>query len=138
MPEIQINEGIPTPDEFLSLRRSVNWPIPDEEAVARAMAGTTYGVTAQVNGKTVGMVRVVGDGSLTFLVHDLVVHPDYQRQGIGTRLMDALMAYVNKHARRKAYIATFSAPGIQHFYSRYGFVERPGKSGAPGMVYFKD
>ena len=134
---IMIRGALPDVETCLALRRAVGWPVPEADALARALSGTLYSVIAEVAGRTVGMTRVLGDGVLCFLVQDLIVHPDYQRQGVGTRLMDAAMAYIDSHAARKAYVALFSARGLEHFYERYGFVVRPSASGGSGMVYFR-
>ena len=37
------------------------------------------------------MVRVVGDGASVILIQDLLVHPEYQRKGIGSQLMRAVL-----------------------------------------------
>ena len=37
------------------------------------------------------MVRVVGDGASVVLIQDLLVRPEYQRKGIGSKLMRAVL-----------------------------------------------
>jgi ribosomal protein S18 acetylase RimI-like enzyme len=135
--DVDIKHEIPSADVFCELRRSVAWLVPDKADASDAMCGTLFGVVAEVGGRVVGMGRVVGDGALCFLVQDLIVHPDFQRQGIGRKLMDELMRLIDAQARPKAHVSLFSAPGMQGFYSQYGFVERPGRMNAPGMVYIK-
>ena len=39
----------------------------------------------------IGIIRAVGDGVSVILVQDLIVHPEYQRQGVGTRLLRSVM-----------------------------------------------
>ena len=39
----------------------------------------------------IGMVRVVGDGASVILIQDLLVRPEYQRKGIGSQLMRAVL-----------------------------------------------
>lgn len=39
----------------------------------------------------VGILRAVGDGASVLLIQDILVHPQYQRRGIGTRLMRSLL-----------------------------------------------
>lgn len=82
------------------------------------------------------MGRVVGDGALVFAIQDVIVLPEHRRQGYGARIMDALMAYVKENARLTAHISLFSANGMEEFYSRYGFVERPQGRLGPGMAFF--
>jgi len=125
MKNIAIKHEIPTAEVFCSLKKSVSWPTPEIADASDAMCGTLFGAVAQVDGEIVAMGRVVGDGALCFLIQDLIVHPDYQRQGIGRRLMDELMQFINTSARSKAYIALFSAPNLQGFYSQYGLSSVP-------------
>jgi len=66
-----------------------------------------------------------------------MVLPEHQRKGCGTLIMDAIMAYINSNAKHMAYIALFSARGMEPCYSQYGFIERPHKNLGPGMVFFK-
>lgn len=47
------------------------------------------------------MVRVLGDGVTIVFFQDVLVHSDYQRQGIGTSLMKHVLDKY-KHVRQKA------------------------------------
>lgn len=46
---------------------------------------------AYVDEKLVGVIRVVGDGFSVVFVQDLLIYPEYQRQGIGTALLKMIM-----------------------------------------------
>ena len=48
-------------------------------------------VNAYVDNKLVGIIRVVGDGASVVFVQDLLVYPQYHRQGIGTALLKKIM-----------------------------------------------
>jgi GNAT superfamily N-acetyltransferase len=48
-----------------------------------------------VPGKIVGMGRAVTDGSLVATVHDVLVHPEYRRRGVGTRILHLLCRYLD-------------------------------------------
>jgi ribosomal protein S18 acetylase RimI-like enzyme len=126
----------PTVEEFLDLRRAANWPVPAEEAVMAALNNTLFSACIEKDGQCLGNGRVVGDGALTFYIQDLIVHPDYQRTGYGTRLMDALMEYIHANAQHKAFIGLFSATSIEHWYARYGFIKRPTEQLGAGMMLF--
>lgn len=39
----------------------------------------------------VGIIRAVGDGQTIAFVQDIIVLPEYQKQGIGTKLLKTLM-----------------------------------------------
>jgi GNAT superfamily N-acetyltransferase len=127
----------PTPDEFIRLRESVGWFVPERDAAGVALANSIFSVCVLRRGECVGCGRVVGDGCLVFHVQDVMVLPECQRQGCGGRIMDALMEYINGTAQLTAFIALFSAPGLESWYTRYGFVPRPTQDRGPGMAFFK-
>lgn len=83
------------------------------------------------HGKVIGCGRVVGDGGIYFYVQDVMILPAYQKQGLGRRIMDAIMAYISAHARSNSFIGLMAADGVAPFYYRYGFGERP--PNRPGM-----
>lgn len=57
-----------------------------------AVAGSrNYGVYA-ADGSQVAYARAVTDGATFAWVADVVVHPDHRRRGLGTLLVDGLMA----------------------------------------------
>jgi ribosomal protein S18 acetylase RimI-like enzyme len=137
MKYVTIQKGIPDVETYLGLKRSVGWPVPDIEAAASALANTWSGFLVQRGNQPVGMATVNGDGVLYFYVQDVIIHPELQRQGYGTRLMDAVMSHINLHAGEKAYIALLSAKGLEPFYARYGFIERPTEKFGAGMFFIK-
>ena len=60
-----------------------------------------------------------GDGGSVYHVCDVAVHPDHQRQGLGSRMMDALMDWIDETAPPKAYVNLMA--DIDGFYERWGF-----------------
>jgi len=137
MKRIRIRQGIPDVETYLGLKRAVGWPVPDLDAAEAALANTQCGFLVKRGDQTVGMATVHGDGVLYFYVQDVIIHPKLQLQGHGTRLMDTVMNHINTHARDKAYIALFSAKGLEPFYERYGFLARPIDKFGAGMFFIK-
>jgi ribosomal protein S18 acetylase RimI-like enzyme len=82
------------------------------------------------------MARVIGDGGLTYYIQDVIVLPACQRQGLGTRLMDAVMAYLCANAHPGSVIGLMAAHGKEPFYQKYGFVARPTERLGCGMTIF--
>ena len=80
-------------NEILSLYSSVGWTnyVQRPEMLRKAYRNSLYILGAYVNGKLVGVIRAVGDGASIVFLQDLLVLPEYQRQGIGTRLMQAAL-----------------------------------------------
>jgi GNAT superfamily N-acetyltransferase len=87
---IEIVERTPTTQEYAALRGAVGWKVPPPDQCETALHATVAGVVAHVGGETVAMGRLVGDGVFYSFVVDLVVRPDHQRGGIGSRVLAAL------------------------------------------------
>lgn len=81
-------------DDVLHLYQAVGWtnythqPQMLEQALSHSLA--TY--LARDGEKIVGLVRLVGDGFSSVFVQDLIVLPTYQRQGIGSTLMNQVLS----------------------------------------------
>ena len=68
--------------------------------------------------RLVGLVRVVGDGASIAYVQDLLVHPDWQRRGIGARLLrDAMERFARV---RQFLLLADDAPAPRAFYEAMG------------------
>ena len=79
--------------EILPLYESVGWVFycKHPDVVEKAYANSLCILAAYEDEKLVGLIRSVGDGHTILFIQDLLVHPDYQRKGIGTALMKALL-----------------------------------------------
>ncbi len=125
-----LRERLPGVEEFLALRSAAEMAPRSREAVERGLPNSLFGVTVvhRSTGETVGMGRVVGDGGAVFHVCDMAVHPDHQRRGLGTRVMEALVEYIEETAPPSAYVNLMA--DVDGFYERFGFEEtRPASKG---------
>lgn len=57
----------------------------------RAYESSLYIIGAYHGEKLVGIIRAVGDGASIVFIQDILVLPEYQRQGIGTALLKAIL-----------------------------------------------
>ncbi|MCX7682382.1 MAG: GNAT family N-acetyltransferase [Anaerolineae bacterium] len=76
---------------------------------------------ASVDGRIVGSVRAYAKGDTCFIGR-LVVHPDFQRRGIGTRLMEAVEERFRGVCRFELFTGHASAPAL-NLYAKLGYVE---------------
>ena len=129
-------ETLPTPADYNHLRMAVGWGEYDEDVIENALPHTLYAVCAFVDEALVGMARVIGDAGLVYYIQDVIVLPEYQYQGIGTQLMDAVMAYIRAHAHHNTIIGLMAAVGRETFYENYGFKVRPDETHGAGMTQF--
>lgn len=123
----------PAPAAFKALYDTTGWG-PATRQLAfyeQSLAGSWTSCAAYAGDQLAGYARVISDGKLHAFVTEMIIHPDFQRQGMGRRLLDALVQRCL--AAGIADIQLFCARGKSEFYLRNGFVSRP--ADAPGMQY---
>ena len=125
-----------TVDIFIKLRKLGPFKEYNEEDVRLALQHTLYSVVVYDDEKAVGMARVVGDGRICFFIKDVVVVPEYHKQGIGTLIMKNLFSYFKANACLNAYIGLMSTPNVESFYEKFGFIRRPNKEQGAGMILY--
>ncbi len=93
---VAISEGARAADpaEAAALYRELGWGTEARYSRARmkkALEGCDVVIAAHNGaGELVGLLRALTDSALDTKVLDLVIAPEYQRQGIGLRMMDRL------------------------------------------------
>lgn len=80
-------------DEIINLYQSVGWTNYLERAdiLKQAYDESLCVLAAYDSDKLMGILRAVGDGQTIVFVQDIIVLPEYQRKGIGTKLLKAVM-----------------------------------------------
>lgn len=86
-----------------------------------SLRNSIHCITVKDNDQIVGMGRIVGDGAIYFYIQDIVVHPDYQKNGIGKEIMTILDEYLKRNAPDKAFVGLFASQGKEPFYEKYNF-----------------
>lgn len=119
---------------YCTLRESVGWMNFSKEQTRRALKNALYTVTAVEDGHTIGMGRLLGDG-MYYQIVDIVVHPQYQHHGIGSRIMDLLLDYVERETPSggRSSIQLIAEKGKEGFYLQKGFKEIPHEFCGSGM-----
>ena len=108
--------------EILPLYESVGWRNYTQrpQMLKEAYAHSLKIYAAYVNDKLAGIIRVVGDGASVVFVQDLLVYPEYQRQGIGTALLKMIMEeYQNVY---QMHLMTDNTEKTIAFYQSLGFM----------------
>ena len=80
--------------EILNLYQSVGWTAytKDPAALQAGFHGSLLTLAAYEKTELLGLIRTVGDGQTIVYIQDLLVLPAYQRRGIGTALVRAVLA----------------------------------------------
>lgn len=105
----------------LALYAAVGWTNYTQrpEMLRRAFAGSLCTLCAYDGGRIAGIVRAVGDGASVLCVQDLLVLPEYQRRGLGGRLLRELLArYPDVY---QTVLLTDDTPEHAAFYEHAGF-----------------
>lgn len=135
---ITISDRRPTVQEFNFLRKVAGWPEMPEPLVETGLINTFYAVVAVTDSQqVVGMGRIIGDGAIYFHISDVIVHPDYQKMGIGRMIMNKLMETLENEGGANTNIGLMCSRGREAFYRQFGFIERPNDKFGAGMIMIK-
>jgi GNAT superfamily N-acetyltransferase len=99
----------------------------------QAISSSQRFVGAYDSDELIGCGRIVTDGILYAMIHDLIVLPSYRKLGLGTQILDALVRWCLDQGIRD--IQLCCAKGLVGFYEERGFEARP--ADAPGMQYLR-
>lgn len=132
--DITYSVVLPNKKDFYDLFLSTGWN--DEfklnsDELERAISKSYFTVSAYNGEFLVGFGRIVSDGIIHAMIYEMIIHPDYQRRGIGTEILNRLIQKCKEDKIRD--IQLFCARGKKEFYKKHGFVSRP--EDAPGMQY---
>ncbi len=95
----------------LSERRPAN----DLERIKEMCENANLVVTARESGKLIGVARSITDFAYCIYLSDLAVDKNYQKKGIGKRLIEE-----TKKAAPKAMLILLSAPAAVDYYPKIG------------------
>ena len=116
---MEISEkSIVTDSEINELRAAVNWDI-TPGIYNRVLKGVHSYFVARDNEKLIGFVSVISDGVAEAFLVDMMVHPDYQRKGLGKELILRAVKY-SKSLGVQCVHVTFNKDEEQ-FYRKCGF-----------------
>lgn len=132
---IEYIDKAPTLDEYMAMRRAVNFMVLSERIAKNALKNAFHITTVRDNGKAIGMIRVLSDGSYANFITDVMVLPEYQHRGIGKELMRRTVDYMKSTLEPGETIILYlmSAKGKEEFYKPFGFKERPNDVWGAGM-----
>ena len=128
-------------EDYKALRAAVGWRQVSERQYEIGLKSTHYLSVVKDNDRAVGMIKGLGDGGYYWFLSDLVVHPDYQGHGIGKKLVEDFLKYVDNEMRscENYVIHLASSKGKEAFYEKFGFSTRPfGNMYGSGMSMFKE
>ena len=119
----KIEERIPSVLEHQVLWEAVGWGNINTEMSGGSLNNSLYGVVATVNEEPVGMGRIVGDSYMFFYIQDVAVRPSMQGLGLGTEILNYLLAYIKRRRNENgiAFVGLFASEGKETFYEKFDF-----------------
>jgi len=117
---ITFSVGAPvTPQDICNLREAVGWDRHDEDYPA---AFQRYWATVSgfdPSGSLRAWCAILSDGVRHAVLLDVIVHPDYQRQGVGTALVARAIQHIQVHGISIIHVDFI--PEHAPFYEQCGF-----------------
>lgn len=107
--------------EILNLYASVGWTAYTGRALQAGFENSLLTLAAYEGDQLLGVIRTVGDGQTIVYIQDVVVHPLYQRRGMGTALVRAVLGKFQ--SVRQIVLTTDNTPETVAFYESMGFVQ---------------
>ena len=124
--EYRSGEGSLSVDAFIALARRI-WDREYDPALTEAALKTTLNVGGWSGDRLVGSVRVLSDGYFFSTVPEVMVDPEFRRQGVGKELMRRALDLAPGGV---LYLG--AQPGQEWFFEQAGF--RRGPTGYVGRV----
>ena len=113
--------------EYCELRSMVEWPPITEEQAQAGLDNSDFIIACREDNVIVGSARLFWDKGYIAYLADVMVKPEYQKQGIGKHLVDECILYIDNQikANWRIKIVIVSAKGKEPFYEKLGFEIRP-------------
>ena len=108
-------------DKLMKLYQNVGWSAytEDLDRLKEAIMNSLDVITAWEDGELVGLIRTIGDGLTILYIQDILVQKNYQKRGIGSRLLQEIL---EKYASvRQKVLLTEEAEDVRAFYEKNGF-----------------
>lgn len=113
----RINAPVSTGQVIEVFRSSgINRPVEDEARIAQMLRYGNLTVTAWHGGQLVGFARSLTDYCFCCYLSDLAVRGDFQRRGIGKKLIELTKAQVGEQTT----LLLLAAPAARDYYPKTG------------------
>jgi len=102
-------------DEMREVYQSVGWRHTNE-IIKQVFEASNVIALVTINGRIVGFGRAISDGVFNAAIYDVVVHRDYQKQGIAKSIMEFLLDKLTD----VSCVHLISTTGNEEFYRKMG------------------
>lgn len=116
--DFKINNYI-KPKEISDLRQAVGWNRLDDE-LSSPLLNDDFKISCYEGNQLIGFLSVVSNGVTDAYIQDVMVHPNYQNQGIGTKLMNMAIGEIKKKGIYMASVI-YGEEKLRRYYEKFGF-----------------
>lgn len=92
-------------------------PTTDKVRITKMYENSSLVIAAWHEEKLIGVARSLTDFSYCCYLSDLAIHPDYQKHGIGKKLIDLTQEKIGVHCM----LLLLSVPTAMEYYPKIGF-----------------
>ncbi len=126
--------------DYCELRSSVEWSVIVEEQAKSSLEHSDFIISCKDDNCVVGCARIFWDKGYIAYLADVIVKPNYQRQGIGSKLVQECIKYIDSQRKEgwRIKIVIVSTKGKEKFYERFGFRARPNEIEGAGMQIWRE
>lgn len=104
--------------DIINLRNSLGWT-KNEKKYANLLHNSFCYIVCYDDNKVVGLINVISNYTTDAYIQDLMVLPPYQRKGIGSKLIELAIAYIQKNDISS--ITLVFEEKLRSFYEKFGF-----------------
>ena len=108
-----------SPADIADLRQAVGWNRMERD-LSDPRLTTALHLCAFDENHLIGYAQVISNQVTDAYIQDVMVHPDYQRQGIGTQLMEKLLSRLEEDGIYMVSVI-YGEEVLRPFYERFGF-----------------
>ena len=114
--------------DFQDMHILLGWKYLDNDVVQKSLDNSMFKVSVKENGKTIGIARIIGDWATHELLCDVMVDPNFQGKGIGTKMITHLnnkvQEFVN-NGKDEFLVELLPTTGRESFYVKCGYKYKP-------------
>ncbi len=112
-------------DEISELYKSVGWThyTKDTARLEKAFEQSESLIKRNGEGKIIGVVRWITDCATIAFIQGILIHPRYQRQGIGKALLNEVLEKITSYGPVQIELLTDDTEKTKKFYESVGFVQ---------------
>ncbi len=119
--DYQISEDSISIEDYQRLRKLSGLSLKSTEAAEIGLSNSLYCVSLLVEGKIIGMGRLIGDGGCFCQVVDICVLPEHQGKGLGKMIMSRIVDYIHTKLPKSCYVSLIADGEAYRLYEQFGF-----------------